>query len=67
MVSVLPHSDIKGRTRSIASGAPETITDSVPARAPAGPPEIGQSTTVTPRAAIASSTSFTKGTPTVQV
>ena len=43
------------------------MTDNVPARAPGGPPEIGQSTTVTPRAAIARSISFTKGTPTVQV
>jgi hypothetical protein len=39
----------------------------VPARAPGGPPEIGQSTTVTPRAAIAASISFTNGTPMVQV
>ena len=37
------------------------------ARAPGGPPEIGQSTTVTPRAAIACSISRTNGTPTAQV
>ena len=43
------------------------MTDSVPARAPGGPPEIGQSTTVTPCAAAACSISFTNGTPTVQV
>jgi len=66
-VSVLPHSAISGRTVSTVAGSPETMTDSVPARAPGGPPEIGQSTTVTPRAFIACSTSFTKGTPTVQV
>jgi hypothetical protein len=43
------------------------MTDNVPARAPAGPPEIGQLTTVMPCAAIACSISATNGTPTVQV
>ena len=66
-VNVRPHSEIIGRIRSTAAGSPETMTDKVPARAPGGPPEIGQSTTVTPRAAIARSISCTNGTPTVQV
>ena len=66
-VSVPPHNEINGMIRSIAAVSPETMTDNVPARAPAGPPEIGQSTTVTPRAAIAASISFTNGTPIVQV
>ena len=43
------------------------MTDSVPARAPGGPPEIGQSTIVTPLAPNAASISRRNGTPTVQV
>jgi hypothetical protein len=43
------------------------MTDKVPARAPGGPPEIGQSTIVTPCAVIACSISLTNGTPIVQV
>ncbi len=67
MVGVWPHSEISGRTFSTAAGSPDTITDRVPARAPAGPPEIGQSTIVTPFGASAASTSRRNGTPTVQV
>jgi hypothetical protein len=54
-------------TRSTAAGSPDTMTDKVPSRAPGGPPEIGQSTMVTPRAVNAASISFTNGTPIVQV
>ena len=41
---VRPHREIIGRIRSMASGSPETMTDKVPARAPGGPTDIGQST-----------------------
>ena len=67
IVKVRPHNEIIGFTRSTAAGSPDTITDNVPARAPGGPPEIGQSTTVTPCAAMACSISRTNGTPIVQV
>ena len=56
---------MNGFTRSISAAVPETITDKVPARAPAGPPEIGQSTILTPgKVASISRMNFT---PTVQV
>ena len=67
MVTVGPHEAISGRTLPIAAGSPDTITDSVPVRAPAGPPEIGQSTIKIPFGATAASTSRKNGTPTVQV
>ena len=40
-----------GRISSSAARGPAAITDSVPARAPFGPPLIGQSTSVMPRTA----------------
>jgi hypothetical protein len=67
IVSVGPHSEISGRTWTTAAGPPYTITDNVPARVPAGPPEIGQSTIVMPFGPNAVSISRRNGTPTVQV
>ena len=43
------------------------MTDSVPARAPGGPPLIGQSTRPMPFLPSAAASSSTNGTPTVQV
>src|SRR5437660_7662783 len=65
MVTVGPHEAISGRTLSIAAGSADTITDSVPVHAPAGPPATGQSTTMMPFGAKAASTSRKNGTPTV--
>lgn len=56
-VTVGPHSDSSGIIFSTVAGSPDTMTDRVPAAAPEGPPEMGQSTIVTPRGVIAASTS----------
>ena len=46
----LPIRRSKGRSVLTAAGAPAAIIASVPARAPAWPPLIGESTMLTPRA-----------------
>ena len=64
---VLPHSWNTGIRSATLAGFPDTITASVPASAPATPPLIGASMTVTSVAAHSVSTLRMNGPPTVQV
>ena len=57
----------KGRSVSTAAGSPDTIIARVPARAPAGPPLIGESTIARPRCAKPSAMRCTVARPMVDI
>ena len=67
VTTVGPHNRNMGISLASSDGLPETMTASVPARAPTGPPLIGASITVMPLAAQAVSITLRNGAPTVQV
>ena len=67
VTTVGPQARKIGWSLSRVAASPDIIVASVPAFAPATPPLIGASIRVTPHRAQASSTSFVKGPPTVQV